>query len=102
MTTATDGPLAIHVVIRTKPGERDDVLAMIRDAFRRIRTNEAACVELTGHVGDHPDEIMLYELWTDRATFEAFADRPEMIEYLKELDARVLGRQFSKWTRATI
>lgn len=101
MTNVIEGPLAVHVVLTPLPGKRDEVVDIVRGAFGKIRANEQACIFLTLHVTDESDQVMLYELWSDRDSFVAFVERPDMVEYLADLDSRLADRQASKWIRTT-
>ena len=40
---------------------------------------------------------MLYELWTDRPSFEEFLARADMTEYLDGLDRLLESREISRW-----
>ncbi len=92
------GQLAILVIGRAKPGCAEEATALITAQLERIRKNEPACVSIAAHRdGEDPDRLMLYELWTDRPSFEAFLERADMVEYLDGLDRLLESREITRW-----
>jgi quinol monooxygenase YgiN len=102
MSASSPGPWAVHVILTPKPGRRDEVVAVLRGAFGRIRANEQACLFLAAHTTEDSDDVMLYELWSDRDSFTSFVERPDMVDYLADLDTRLISRTGSQWARATV
>ena len=92
------GQLAILVLARARPGCAEDAVAVITRQLDGIRQSEPACVSIALHRdnGD-PDLLMLYELWADRQSFEAFLAGTDMTEYLERLDDLLESREMSRW-----
>lgn len=97
-STHREGLFTVLVLAVAKPERVDEAEAAIRNQLERIRHNEPACVSIAVHrdTGD-PDRLMLYELWTDRESFEVFLARDTMTEYLDQLDLLLETREISRW-----
>jgi quinol monooxygenase YgiN len=100
VTTSDAAPLAVLVNLKPLPGRLEEVLEMTRVVFSKIRADEETCIFLSAHVDPEGKNVMLYELWSDRDTFNAFVQRPDMAEYLADLDTRLEGRSVHQWIRA--
>ena len=90
--------VAVTVVLTPSPGRGDEVLELVRGAFARIRAEQPEALVLTAHVDPQSEDLMLYELWTDEDVFDRFLERPEMVDYLRELDGLLTSRRLCRWT----
>ena len=97
--THSKAALAVLVSLKPLPGKLDEVLEMTRGVFAKIRASEETCIFLAAHVDPAGENVMLYELWSDRETFNEFVQRPDMAEYLSDLDTRLESRSVDQWIR---
>lgn len=65
----SDDPVTVLVRYRIREGRREELRAELETLIERV-LEEPGCEGITLHTGvTHPDEILLYELWSDAETY---------------------------------
>lgn len=82
------GPLALHVVVRTKLGAQEDFKRAAAEVIARSLRREPACLTIELHQNPHdPTEFMLYELWDDGGRyFGEVATRTYLADYFGKIE----------------
>ena len=73
------------VVLPTRPGRANDVVALIESEIARVRSEDGN-VAFSVHLGDEPDQVWLYEAWVDQAYHD---DVHEAYPEVKNVLARI-------------
>lgn len=79
--------LAIVATIKTAPGKRDEYLKHLRAHAERCRANEPGTLQfeiLVPH--DGADTLMLYEVYTDAAAFQAHWNGESLAQARKDTE----------------
>lgn len=86
----------VCVTFQIQPGAMDSFLPLMRRNARASLDAEPGCHHFDVCTsGDRPDELFLYELYTDRAAFDAHLHSPHFLEF----DAKVAPMIASKTIR---
>ena len=73
---------AVVVTFTLKPGRLAEALALVRENADRSLAVEAECHRFDVATDPaRPEEILLYELYTDRAGFEAHLSAPHFLSF---------------------
>lgn len=79
--------VAIVATITVKPGRLEHVLSCIsRHRARCLRDEPGTLLFEMMVPNDHPDTIMLYEVYTDRPAFDVHWNGPSIAVYRQETD----------------
>jgi quinol monooxygenase YgiN len=91
--------LTVLVRLRARDGQAEEVASTVRTQLARIRGQEPACLDIAVHQSrDDPHRFMLFETWSDQASFDEFVTtRPHMLEYLERLGALLEDREMTMW-----
>jgi quinol monooxygenase YgiN len=83
---------AIVATIKTAPGKREEYLKHLRAHAERCRSNEPGTLAFEILVPqEQADTIMLYELYKDRAAFDAHLNGASMQQARKDAAGLSLG-----------
>ena len=82
----------VTVRFAVKPGCEDDFLPAMMENARVSLAEEPGCHRFDVATGDHTGDVFLYELYTDRAAFDAHLASA----HFKAFDARVADWVASK------
>ena len=100
MNNAITDQISVFVTMTPRPDKLHEVIGILQARFARIRAQERECLQLAAHVTGAGD-VLLYELWSDRASFKTFVDGPDMATYLADLDTRLVSREVTEGFRLT-
>lgn len=89
---------AVCVTFQVVSGKMDGFLPLMLDNAAASREQEAGCHRfdvLTDQA--KPDQVFLYELYTDRAAFNAHCESPHFKSFNAATSAMIAGKELTTW-----
>lgn len=89
---------AICVTFRIASGQMEAFLSLMLENAATSKREEAGChrFDVLTDAGK-PDEVFLYELYTDRAAFDAHCDSDHFKDFSAATADMVTGKDVSSW-----
>lgn len=95
-------PYAVCVTFTVKPGAIDAFLPLMLDNARRSREDEPGCRRFDVCTDpDRPERIFLYEIYDDRAAFDAHGKTSHFISFDEATRDMVADKQVTCWPEVT-
>lgn len=76
--------------VTTAPGKRDEFVAAAQDCIRATRQEEGCISYELLAMTDHPDKLMYFERWVDKAALKRHMQTPHMDSFAKVKEERGL------------
>ncbi len=90
----------VTVEFAIDPPQFDRFLPLMLDNARRSRENEPGCRQFDVCVDDaRPGIVHLYELYDDRAAFDAHLASPHFVSFAAATQAMITERAIQTWRR---
>ena len=91
----------VTVTFRFDPAQREAFLPLMLENARRSRDDEPGCRQFDVCVDDaRPDTVFLYELYDDRAAFDAHLDSAHFRSFAAAVQPMLSDRVIETWQRA--
>ena len=88
----------VTVVFTINPPQFEQFLPLMLDNARRSREDEPGCRQFDVSVDDaQPGFVFLYELYDDRAAFDAHLASPHFVSFAAATQAMVTDRVIRTW-----
>ena len=88
------------VSLRIKAGQVDNFMKRALENAKAARTTEPGCKQFDVLVDPNDStKVMLYEVYTDAAAFEAHQQKPHFKEYLEQAVPLLAQRERQVWKR---
>lgn len=94
---------AICVTFQIKPGQMEAFLPLMLDNAATSKTLEDGCHRfdvLTD--ADKPDQVFLYELYTDSAAFDAHCASAHFMTFSSATAEMVAGKEVTSWSTVVV
>lgn len=73
MSESLEGEVQLVAYLVAKPGKKQELIDAISAIVPAVR-EEPGCIAYTPHVSrEHPDTVVMYEVWADQAALDAHA-----------------------------
>ncbi|MEM6823685.1 MAG: putative quinol monooxygenase [Pseudomonadota bacterium] len=90
---------AVTVTFSLEPGRSDVFLPLMMKNARASAANEPGCLLFDVCVDDEdPNTIFLYELYKDRAAFDAHRQMPHYAEFNAAIEGLVAGKEVRRFS----
>lgn len=82
------------VTFTLKPGASAAFDALVEETSLKIKADEPGTLIYTCHrVHDRPDQRVFYELYADRAAFDAHEEQPHVVRFLTEREQHLAATE---------
>lgn len=91
--------IVLTATYTVRSGEMTNVLQALAEMTRLVKEKEPGCVMYRAHRSvDQPDRVLLYEVYTDQASFDAHSSSPYFQDIvLGRIVPKLLSRERSVW-----
>lgn len=92
----------VVVTFQIKPGKMDDFLPLMQHNAKASLDNEDDCIQFDVCVEDaQPEVVFLYEIYTDRAAFDAHLASTHFAEFDTAVAPMIETKQVQTFTRVS-
>lgn len=93
---------AVVVHFRLRPGTQSEFRELVRRNARASLSNEPGCHQFDVCVDDdRPDEVFLYELYTDRSAFDAHLTMEHFLKFDQTVAPMIVEKVVSTYRDVT-